>query len=119
MIKKILILLVCLVAVTACSKEKKVSIPPEVIPPDQMVQVLVDFHLAEASLVQASLDQKNVDSLNNLYFYQILQKHQINYKKYNESLKFYSSNLEELHKIYGDVVSELSKTQTRIVSRNF
>jgi len=119
MIKKILILFVCLISVASCSKEKKVIIPPEVIPPEQMVQVLVDFHLVEASLVQATLEQKNVDSLNNQYFYQVLKKHQITYKKYNESLKFYSFNLGELYKIYGDVVSELSKTQTRIVSRKF
>lgn len=117
MIKKILFLFIFAILLIACSKEKRVSIPSEVIPPEQMVPVLVDFHLAEAALIKAQEAKQDVDFLKGQYYYFIIKKHHITFKKFNVSIKFYSSNLKELHIIYGDVVSELSKTQSRIVSR--
>ncbi|MBP8041513.1 MAG: DUF4296 domain-containing protein [Bacteroidales bacterium] len=115
--KKILILFLFVLALDACSKDKRVSIPDEVIPPEQMVPVLVDFHLAEAALVKAREAQKDVDFLRDHYFNSILKKYNISYSKFYGSMKFYSENLKELYIIYGDVVSELSKTQSRILSR--
>jgi hypothetical protein len=117
MIKKILIILVLAISATACSKDKRATIPPDVIPPEQMMLVLVDVHLVEASLVQAKLANKDIDYLSNYYYWSIMKKHHITYKKLNESIKFYSSNLKELYLIYEDVASELSTTQSRIVSK--
>lgn len=117
MIKKILFLFVFAILLIACSKEKRVSIPSEVIPPEQMVPVLVDFHLAEAALIKAREAKQNVDSLKGQYYHSITKKHHITFNTFNVSIKFYSSNLKELYTIYRDVVSELSKTQSRIVSR--
>lgn len=118
MMRKLLIILVVAITFTACSKDKRVSIPADVIPPEQMVPVLVDFHLAEAALTKAREAKMDVGQLSGQYYYSILKKHQITYKKFNISLRFYSSNLKELYLIYKDVITELSKTQSRIVSRN-
>ncbi len=117
--KRLLFIFILAFFVLSCSKDKKAEIPADIIPPDQMVMVLVDFHLAEASLIEGRNEGQVISINKDFYFYSILQKYQISYKKFNQSLKFYCSNLEELDLIYKDVITELSKTQSRIGSRGF
>ncbi|HOY32974.1 MAG TPA: DUF4296 domain-containing protein [Bacteroidales bacterium] len=115
--KKLLVILVIVLTLAGCSEDKRAQIPPQVIPPERMVQVLVDFHLAEASLACAGPEGRDVGLLRDQYYYFLLRKHHISYKEFNESLQYYSSNLKELHLIYGEVVTELSKTQSKIGSK--
>ncbi len=107
-----------LVFLIACgSKDKEIKIPETIIQPDQMVLVLVDFHLAEAAIIDVQSKKENVDQYTNYFYNSILQKHNISRKKFSESISFYNKNLKEFQKIYKDVVVELSKTQSRIISK--
>jgi len=117
MLKKTAIVIFVLLMAACSSKDKKVHIPATIIPQEQMVQVLVDFHLAEAAIQRAKQDGRDVNMISNFYYASLLKKHHITRKKFNESLLFYSNNLKELENIYKDVVTELSKTQSKIVSR--
>jgi len=82
-----------------------------------MVLVLVDFHLAEAAIVDVQNKKEDVNQYTNYFYNSILQKHNISRKKFSESISFYNKNLKEFQKIYKDVVVELSKTQSRIISK--
>lgn len=117
MIKKIFAVFFILLLVACGSKDKKTAIPSNVIPPEQMVQILVDFHLAEAALAKAQQNNQDVNLLSNHYYASILRKYHITRSKFQVSIMFYSSNLKELDNIYKEVLTELSKTQTRIISK--
>ncbi len=117
MIKKIAMIVFVLLIAGCSSKDKKVHIPATIINQEQMVPVLVDFHLAEAAIQRAKMDGRDVNMLSNFYYASLLKKHHITRKKFNESLLFYSNNLKELENIYKDVVTELSKAQSKVASR--
>lgn len=102
----------------ACSSEdEKLKIPDNIIPPEQMVPILVDFHLVEASVIQAKQRNEDVNQATNFRYRSILEKHKISRNKLSESIAFYTGHMKELHKIYEEVVVELSKTQSRIISK--
>ncbi len=112
------LLMVAMMLLMACgNKDKSVKIPKNVIPPTEMVGVLVDFHLAEAVIRDAQQRNMELDQTSNQYYYSLLKKHKISRKQFAESLKFYTENSKELQKIYKDVVVELSKMQSFVISK--
>ncbi|MEI6124407.1 MAG: DUF4296 domain-containing protein [Bacteroidota bacterium] len=117
MFKRTLPIFLLIFIFTACSREKNVKIPNNIIPPDKMVIILVDFHLAEAVIVDKQQKKEDVNQWTNYYYSSILLKHNITRKKFRDSMKFYTENIEEMEKIYKEVVVELSKTQSRIISK--
>ncbi len=119
MFKQWLLIAICCFMLACGSKDKAVKIPKTIIPPSEMVGVLVDFHLVEAVIRDAHEKNLDVNQISNQYYVSILKKHQITRKKYSESLLFYTQNIKELQNIYKEVVVELSKTQSYIVSKKY
>ena len=115
--KKWLLIGAAMLIVACGNKDKAVKIPINIIPPTEMVGVLVDFHLAEAVIRNAQEKNMDVNQTSNQYYYSLLKKHGITRKKYTESLKFYSQNSKEYQKIYKEVVVELSKMQSFVISK--
>jgi hypothetical protein len=117
MIRKIVFISFLFILNACGSRDEKLKIPDNIIPPEQMVSVLVDFHLVEASIIKAQQRNEDVNALSDFYYHSILKKHKINRKKFEESILFYSRHMKEMHNIYQQVVVELSKTQSRIISK--
>jgi len=115
--KKWLLIGAVMLIIACGNKDKAVKIPNNIIPPTEMVGVLVDFHLAEAAIRQAQEKNLDVNQISNQYYYSLLKKHGITRKKYAESLQFYSQNSKEYQKIYKEVVVELSKMQSFVISK--
>jgi len=117
MIRKIAFLAVLLLVCACSSKDKKTEIPENIIPPDSMVSILVDFHLVEASVFQGQKIHEDINEVTNSRYKFIFKKHKINRKQLSESLMFYSEHMKDLETIYKQVVVELSTTQSRIISK--
>jgi hypothetical protein len=116
--RKALALLLLLFLASCGSEEKGASIPENVMDKNKMVAVLVDFHLAEAALKRAEQQGQDVNNLSVKYYSLIMKKHNMNSKKFNASLNFYNSNIKDYYKIYQNLVTELSKMQSKIMSVN-
>jgi hypothetical protein len=117
MIRKIALLSVLLLVYACSSKDNKTRIPDNIIPPDKMVSIIVDFHLVEASLSQSQQNHEDVNQLSNYRYNSIFQKHKINRIQLGESIMFYTDHMKDLEAIYKEVVVELSTTQSRIISK--
>lgn len=110
------LLFVLLVFFASCSDEKQVSVPRNLIQPDEMVVILVDYHLAEAALTEEKLKNSDMNLFTNHYYNGILRNHGISRKKFALSIKFYAANVSELQKIYERVVNELTTMQVQTIS---
>lgn len=91
--------------------EDNVIIPSGIIPPDTMVYVLADFHLAEAAIMEKQLQQKDTKQYTNYYYAILFEKYKINHKQFNEAIVFYSSHPKLYREIYDKVLEELSRIQ--------
>jgi hypothetical protein len=97
-------------------KDNTVIIPPDVMSREELVPILADLQIAQASLlifeysdtVQYSLKQYQVE---------ILKKKNIPEDKFIGSMKFYADHPELLREIYEEVVNELSKRQGELETK--
>lgn len=109
--------------------------PSDLIPEEKMVKVLVDVHLLEATLnvrsPQISRPQQGPVPIEMprdtiirgvvfdpnapppIAWYDIFKKHGVTKAQYEASMKWYSSQPEELNKIYDEVINELTTQQVK------
>ena len=86
-----------------------------VLPPCTMVALLADMHTIDA-LIEVQKNRTAPEShLSNEYFHAVLDKHHIDQKIFEESIRYYSYHVEELDKIYEKVVVVMSRKESMII----
>jgi hypothetical protein len=94
----------------SCS-EKEVSIPDEIISREQMVQILADMHIADASINYKSLgDTTRLNS--DIIYRQVFNKYSVTTEQYRESYEFYLGKPGLMNKMIDEVINELSRRQS-------
>ncbi len=104
MIKQLIIILSCFLVVFGCTKKESPTIPQE-----KMIDILVDIHLVEASLLGYSDEQK--DSLTQLYYGQIYQIHSISEDSFLTEMNYLKTHPDYLAKTYEKVLEEIDKRE--------
>lgn len=110
------ILFFALTLLLSCGKNDEISIPSGILTQEQMVSVLVDFHLAEAAVFDVQRNRGDVGLYTGRYYTAILKNHGIDRKKFGESVYFYSQHIDEFKKIYEQVLTVLSTKQSEVLS---
>ena len=108
MIRTLKLLLLILI-VAACSPQiKRPSPPKDLIPREQMVNLMQDLILMESHL-ELSYGQINkfYKILNTSSDY-ILEKHHISRDRYDRSFTYYASNQEEMSSLYQKILDNLN-----------
>ncbi len=98
----------------SCSKKEE-KIPENILSKNKMIQVLVDVHIAEATIQNKYLALN--DSTKNIaagYYRNLFEKNKITEQQFRESFSYYSHHLDLLNKIYEEVINELSKSKSHI-----
>ena len=76
----------------------KPSIPRDVIDPDDMEDILYDYHLADAA---ANLNSDSTRFYNaRLYQLAVLKKHGVTEAQFDSSMVYYTRHTEKLYAIY-------------------
>jgi len=94
----------------SCNTNEK---PTNVLPSEQVVDIMVDIHLAETA---ANLKLVGVDSLSPSYgqlYEGIFAKHGTTRSAFDSTLYHYSVRPEEMNVIYDKVLEELSELDAR------
>lgn len=100
--------LLVLMLVVAC----KPTVPSEYIQPDDMEDILYDYHLALAMSRQKSGTE--MDFNRSLYFQSVLKKHGVTEADFDSSLVYYYSHVYRLKDIYAEVNQRLSDEATSL-----
>ena len=103
---KIAVLALLMLFLTGCRKE--VTIPEHLLGKDEMINVLLDLHIAEAEIVSLRVKRDSSE----IYFREaekvIFEKFGIPDSIFKESYEFYLENPEFLEEVYSAVVDSLS-----------
>lgn len=84
-----------LVAFWACTP----TVPSRYIQPDEMEDILYDYHLAQA-MAQRETNYQEGQKNRTLYFYAVLAKHNVSEADFDSSMVYYYSNIPQLQKVY-------------------
>lgn len=109
MMKWTFILLIALLG-TSCNGILN-SKPSALLSEEEMTEVLVDIHLTEAALRVAddSLARLNDTTKLRILFASVYKKHNIDPDDFNTSLDYYLQHIDELDKIYVEVINRLTE----------
>ena len=111
--KKYLYIVFVFFFVSCTQNKNEVKIPEGIIPQAEMVKIIIDYHIAEAALLDCQNKKQDINNYTILYYNSILKKYKISRIKFNTSLKFYSDHIELLQKIYEEAGNELSTMQSK------
>lgn len=89
----LMLLVLGLLILSAC----KPSVPSEVIQPEDMEDILYDYHVAQGMAVK---EGEGSDYYRNLYFEAVLKKHGVTHAEFDSSLVYYYTRADRLSEIY-------------------
>jgi len=107
----IIFCLLCFLA--SCGGPEKELLPgrlsaDSVIPRDEMIRVLVDVHLVEASLNLQKDRGGNVPLLTQNYYQWLCRKYHISHQRFRDNMNYYKMDPGNFSKMYGEVVKNLN-----------
>jgi hypothetical protein len=115
------LLIICLLLLLGACRQGDVinQIPSDVLTREQMIPLLVDIHLTEASL---KLNQSNIKPGEIKLYYSsaytpIFKKHKTSPKQFEQSIQWYTKHIDQLDEIYTEVITRLSKLETQLKSK--
>jgi len=113
--KLIYFLFLTLIFQFSCTRqiEKEVLLPDDLIPKEEMVNIIVDLRLYDAII---KTKQRKAATEVNFYKYylhnSILEKYDITRESFEHSLTYYLYDVEVMDEIYADAITKLSKMKS-------
>jgi len=92
-----------------CNSEQSIDIPEDILKPDSMEVILRDLHIADATLMNTQPDNKEYKYRSDIYYAQILRKHNISRAEFDSSIMFYARYPLLFEKIYDKVLAEMNR----------
>lgn len=115
--KRFQILLFALVfAVVACDKPIMPK-PEHLIKENQMIDMLVDVHLAEATYNKYRYDSVMQDNSSANFYASVLDKYAVSDSLFEQSYVYYASLPKKFEKMYRKVMSKLSEQEQEFSGR--
>jgi hypothetical protein len=113
---KFLALLTILFMIAGCKRSGVKDLPPglvndSIIPRSEMINILADVHIVEATL--QVLRNKNIDPspLENFYYSKLFSRYKVSKGKFELNLNYYEMDPENLRKMYEEVEKKLEALQ--------
>lgn len=116
-IKRIFIIILMALVFFSCSKPT-VKKPEILVHEDQMIDMLVDIHLAEATFnTRRHRDSLVMKSSSADFYYSILNKYQIPDSVFEQSFVFYASQPRKFEKMYRQAMNKLNEMEQEYSGR--
>ena len=109
--KKTAIILALLVYIFVSCDNKVIDKPNQLIKEKQMIDMLFDIHIAEATYNRMRYDSivKNSSSAN--FYYSVLEKYETPDSVFEKSFIYYASTPKNFEKMYREVMNKLSESE--------
>ncbi|MFN8300710.1 MAG: DUF4296 domain-containing protein [Chitinophagales bacterium] len=95
----------------AACKPEMPQVPSDVLTPQQMREVMVDIHIADALAQTKAQAGGNEQQLTESYYKVVFKKFNITEDKFRRSYKYYESHPAWMNRIYDGVMTDLSKKE--------
>ena len=106
-------LVICIAMIAISCNSILQSKPSGTLSEGEMTDVLVDIHLAEATVRMGSDSLTRLNDTTNLRirFADVFRKHDVSPGDFNKSLDYYLKHIDVLDNIYGDVIKRLTEME--------
>lgn len=111
---KLIVSILSLLLIFGCTQKIETSVePPEdLVPQEQMVDIVTDLFIMEAILIDKQKKKSEDFHFAKYYLHNsILEKYNITRKNFEDSFNYYAHDLKTMDEIYADAITKLSKLQ--------
>lgn len=109
--KTLIFILIISVFAVSCRDKEKIEIPSDVIPQDKMADILVQQHVADATLNVVNLKKSFSSYTPEAYYNRVLEKNGYTREQFDRSVEFYATVPNIMDKIYDNVLEKLNIMQ--------
>ncbi|HSH19667.1 MAG TPA: DUF4296 domain-containing protein [Draconibacterium sp.] len=115
--KKTGIILALLIYILVSCDNSVIKKPDNLVKEKQMIDMLIDIHIAEATYNRMRYDSivRNSSSAN--FYYSVLEKYETPDSVFEKSFLYYASNPKNFEKMYREVMNKLSETEQSFSGR--
>ena len=99
--------------VSACQKSEEVPAPPQLIPAEKMVRLLVELHTLEARTDGSGLPLDSTRALFRQEQKKIYWQFEVTDSAFTQSYRYYATHDKDLDAIYTTVVDSLAQRETQ------
>ncbi len=99
----------------SCQSEEEV--PQEMIQPEQMKEVLIDLHLAEAWKERRKMAEDTALIFIKSQYEEIFKMHDITRPDFEQSLDYYERHPDFMDEIYQEVINEMSRREGELKAK--
>lgn len=114
--KQLIIFVLLLTGFISCDK-LPIEKPENLISEKDMIEILVDIHIAEATFSHMRYDTLIKKSSSENFYYSVLEKYQVADSVFEKSFVFYASTPKQFEDLYQDVMNKLSETEQEFSGR--
>ncbi len=97
-----------------CCGPGETEIPPGVLQKEQMIDLLVEMHKADAAKQQDHSMYPDSTGLDTVNYELVFAAKKIKRAEFDSSMKFYSSHPDLFDKVYDEVITRLNLEQTEL-----
>ena len=104
-----LALAVLVLVIVSCQSE--IEIPETVIRQEQMIEILIDVHLAEAWKERRKMEEDSALIFIKAQYETIFKLHNITRSEFENSLEYYENHPDIMDELYHEVINEMSRRE--------
>lgn len=104
-------IIILIISFAGCTKQK---VPDHVIPPDDMVSILVDIHLTDGLLSSTKTRRELANKDTSNLYDKLLNNYNYTRHDFDTSLHYYGKNIALYDKIYHQVLNQLNELETTL-----
>lgn len=118
-----ILLVIFVIGLVACesydgkNENSVVTKPERFLEKEELINVMVDFRVAEAAIRIMASKGENTEKITPYYYQPMLDKYEITISEYNQNLAWYANDPEMMDDIYKEVVNRLVERQAEVRSQ--
>ena len=111
----LLLIVIVLVVFGFTSCKEKETLPENLIERESFKAILKDFQIAQGAIQQNKLSKDSLIFKNAQSYYELIFKsHKVTAKQFDETLTYYIKEPIKFDKLYGEIITELTKLEAEL-----
>lgn len=115
--KKLFFIFILLAFILVSCDKPVYEKPKNLVKTKQMIDMLIDIHLADATYIEMRRDSVVRKSSSVNFYYSVLEKYQVPDSVFEKSFVYYASNPKKFEKMYREVMNKLSAMEQQFSGR--
>jgi len=110
--------IIILFALISCAQPDYIPAGKKILSEEQMIPILIDFHLAEAGTQEGRIKKDSTVKHISTYYDHIYKLHEVSEEDFRKTFEFFVSNPYEFDALYEKINEQMKRGEAELKERN-